>query len=150
MDHNLARALADAGSDLDRALSAILSHFAAQIGTIHILEADGMLHLRAHTAGLPAPVLAATRIIPIGKGIAGLAVQRKEPVNLCNLQTDTSGAARPGARATGAGGSICVPILRGDMAVGALGIATIAEREFSADEIAVLQDAAATLGLAVN
>jgi GAF domain-containing protein len=150
MDHPLSRALVDAGHDLDRALSAILGHFGAQIGTIHVLEADGMLHLRAHTAGLPEPVLAATRVIPIGKGIAGLAVQRKEPVNLCNLQTDTSGAARPGARATGAGGSICVPILRGDHAVGALGIATVAEREFTADEIASLQDAAGTLALAMD
>ena len=35
--------------------------------------------------------------------------ERAEPVTACNLQTDTSGDVRPGARATGLQGSICVP-----------------------------------------
>ncbi len=124
--------------DLNRALLVILAHFRAQIGTIHLLEADGLLHLRAHTPGIPEPVLEATRVIPIGKGIAGLAVERKEPINLCNLQQDATGDVRPGARATQAMGSICVPMFDGDRAVGALGIATMHERTFQDDEIAAL------------
>src|SRR5260370_40544657 len=59
------------GSDLDQSLSLILAHFQAQVGTIHTLGADGLLHLRAHSPGIPEPVLAATRVIPIGKGMAG-------------------------------------------------------------------------------
>jgi GAF domain-containing protein len=127
--------------DADRALQIILDHFRAQIGTIHVLEADGMLHLRAHTAGIPQPVLAASRVIPVGKGIAGLAVQRKAPVNMCNLQTDASGDARPGARTTGAMGSICVPLFVGEEVVGALGIASLAERTFTPEEEALLMEA---------
>src|SRR5439155_4829416 len=73
------------GPDLDQSLSLILAHFHAQLGTIHTLEADGLLHLRAHSPGIPEPVLAATRVIPIGKGIAGLAVERRAPMNVCNL-----------------------------------------------------------------
>jgi len=121
-------------SDFDAALALILADFKAQIGTIHVLEGDGMLHLRANSKGIPEPVLAASRVIPVGKGIAGLAVERKAPVNLCNLQTDKSGDARPGAKATGAMGSLCVPILDGEKAVGALGIASMGERQFTREE----------------
>jgi signal transduction protein with GAF and PtsI domain len=128
------------GPDLEQSLRAIVAHFQAQIGTIHTLESDGMLHMRAHTPGIPDAVLAVTQVIPVGKGIAGLAVERKAPVNLCNLQQDKSGDARPGARATGAMGSLCVPMLVGDEVVGALGIATMGERNFTDDEVATLLD----------
>jgi signal transduction protein with GAF and PtsI domain len=128
------------GPDLEQSLRAIVAHFQAQIGTIHTLESDGMLHMRAHTPGIPDAVLAVTQVIPVGKGIAGLAVERKAPVNLCNLQQDKSGDARPGARATGAMGSLCVPMLVGDEVVGALGIATMGERNFTDHEVATLLD----------
>src|SRR5215831_15607821 len=121
-------------ADYNEALVQILGEFKAQIGTIHTLEADGMLHMRAHSPGIPEPVLEASRVIPIGKGIAGLAVERKAAVNMCNLQKDASGDARPGARATGAMGSLCVPMMDGERAVGALGIASIGERQFTKEE----------------
>jgi signal transduction protein with GAF and PtsI domain len=146
----LEASLADAGTDFDQVLRAVVAHFKAQIGTIHTLGPDGQLHMRAHTPGIPEQVLAATRVIPVGKGIAGLAVQRKEPVNLCNLQSDNSGAARPGARATGAMGSLCVPIMAGDDAVGALGIAVLGERTFSDAETAELLAAGRSLARVVS
>ena len=128
------------GSDLDRSLSLILARFHAQLGTIHTLGADGLLHLCAHSPGIPEPVLAATRVIPIGKGMAGLAVERRAPINVCNLQQDKSGDVRPGAQATGAMGSLCVPLLEGDKAVGALGIASLGERTFTDAEVRELLD----------
>jgi len=128
------------GSDLDQSLSLILAHFHAQLGTIHTLGIDGLLHLRAHSAGIPEPVLAAARVIPIGKGMAGLAVERRAPINVCNLQQDKSGDVRPGAQATGAMGSLCVPLLEGDKAVGALGIASLGERTFTDAEVRELLD----------
>jgi GAF domain-containing protein len=94
--------------------------------------------LKAASAGIPRPVLDAVRLVPIGKGMAGLAVQRKEPVSVCNLQTDASGAARPGAKATGMEGALVVPLLIGDEAVGALGIANRAPRAFTPEETALL------------
>src|SRR6266566_2249126 len=128
------------GPDLDQSLSLILAHFHAQLGTIHTLGAAGLLHLRAHSPGIPEPVLAATRVIQIGKGIAGLAVERRAPINVCNLQQDKSGDVRPGAQATGAMGSLCVPMLNGDKAVGALGIASLGERTFTDAEVSELLD----------
>ena len=141
----LRSALEGLGPDFEQSLRVIVAHFKAQIGTIHTLGPDGMLHMRAHTPGIPEPVLAATQVIPIGKGIAGLAVERKAPVNLCNLQKDQSGDVRPGARATGAMGSVCVPMMSGDRAVGALGIAMTGERDFTDEEVAALLDAGTLL-----
>ncbi len=120
------------------ALRAIQDAFAAALGTIHCLGPDDHLHLVAASPGLPAPVLAASRRIPLGKGIAGEAARTAQPVTLCNLQTDTSGVARPGARATGAGGSLCVPILDGARVVGTLGIGWMHERAITDDEAARL------------
>jgi len=121
-------------------LQRIVQSFEADSGTIHFLERDGMLHLAAASAGMPEPVLAIIRTIPVGKGMAGLAVERAQPVDACNIQTDTSGDVRPGAKATGLAGSIVVPIFDGEVVVGALGIANRAERVFTADEISRLMD----------
>jgi hypothetical protein len=96
------------------ALDVILGHFRADMGMIHRLNAaDQHLELVATSDGIPEPVLAAARRIPLGKGIAGETAQTGRPVSMCNLQTDTSGVARPGAKATGAQG---VPL--GDVPVG--------------------------------
>ncbi len=119
------------------ALELALGRFRAESGTIHLLS-GGLLQLKAHAAGIPPPVLAMIRAIPVGKGMAGLAVERRAPVTACNLQTDASGDVRPGARATQMKGSIVVPILRGGEAVGALGIANREERTFSEEEVALL------------
>jgi len=122
----------------DGALARVLERFAADSGTIHLLKEDGVLHLVAASAAIPAVVVETVRLVPVGKGMAGLAVERRQPVNACNIQTDTSGDVRPGARATGLLGSIVVPLLRGGDAVGALGIANHRERVFTDAEAALL------------
>ena len=127
-----------AASDRNRALRLTLGRFSADTGTIHELGSDGVLHLTAWTEGIPDHLLPLIRDVPVGKGIAGLAVERKAPVDLCNLQTDDSGTARPKARETGVKGSLCVPMMAGERAVGALGIGTLEEREFREDEIELL------------
>ncbi len=136
-DHFLDQVRAEA-QDRNRALRLTLDHFRADTGTIHELGSDGVLHLTAWTESIPDHLLPLIRDVPVGKGIAGLAVERKEPVDLCNLQTDDSGTARPKARETGVKGSICVPMMAGDRAVGALGMGALEEREFREDEIELL------------
>jgi len=131
----------------DDALALVLAHFRAASGTLHRLR-DGALQLSAHSAGLPPPVLALIRVVPIGKGMAGLAAERKAPVTACNLQTDTSGDVRPGARATGLKGSLVVPLLAGDDVRGTLGIANLEEREFDAAETELLLAAGRVLARA--
>ena len=119
-------------------LDEIIAKFAADSGTIHFLEEDGLLHLSAASAGMPPPVMAMIQKIPVGKGMAGLAVERRKPVSACNIQTDTGGDVRPCARATELAGAIVVPIFHGDAVVGALGIANRAERTFTDAEVATL------------
>jgi GAF domain-containing protein len=125
---------------LQDVLRLTMEHFRADTGTIHLLASDGVLHLKAASAGIPEPVLQAVKLVPIGKGMAGLAVERREPVSVCNLQTDSSGNVRPGAKATGMEGALVVPVLSGDRAVGALGIANRAPRTFTPDETALLTE----------
>ena len=129
-----------AASGFDAALACILTAFGADSGTIHLLGDDGVLHLRAASPEIPAVVIETVRRVPVGKGMAGLAVERAEPVNSCNIQTDATGDVRPGARATGLQGSIVVPLLLDGRAIGAVGIANHRERTFSDDEAAALLD----------
>jgi len=136
-----------AATDYTAALQSIISHFRADSGTIHMLESEGVLHLKAASQGLPEAVLAAVRLVPVGKGMAGLAVERGVPVDTCNLQSDATGNVKPGARATGMEGAIVVPIFKGEKAVGALGIANRATRTFSPEETALLMEAGRTIAL---
>ena len=126
-------------TDLTQTLARILADVAADSGTIHLIEADGVLHLRAASVGIPPPVLEAVRLVPVGKGMAGLAVERNEPITACNIQTDGSGDVRAGARATGLQGAIALPIRNAHgVAVGCLGVANVRERTFTDAEIAQL------------
>jgi L-methionine (R)-S-oxide reductase len=138
----------EAGS-YSEALELTIAHFRADSGTIHMLESDGLLHLKAASRGLPEAVLAIVRTVPVGKGMAGLAVERAEPVGACNIQTDASGDVRPGARATRMEGAVVVPIFDGEKAVGALGIANRAERTFSGEETALLIEVGRALALSL-
>lgn len=137
---NLINCIEQSGDD-EEILRLIIAHFNADSGTVHLVGEDGHLHLATASAGLPPQVIDAIRTIPIGKGMAGLAVDRRQPVNACNIQTDGSGDVRPGARATNLAGAIVVPMMRGEEAVGALGIANSAERTFTQEEVDELMEA---------
>jgi len=116
-------------------IAAIVGRLKADSGTIHLVGADGLLHLQAATPGFPEVVLATIQTIPVGKGMAGLAAQRRLPVDACNIQTDTTGDVRPGARATALSGAIVVPIFRGDAVIGTLGVGNRSERVFTPAEV---------------
>ena len=125
-------------------LEEIIRRFGADTGSVHLIE-DGVLVLKAHH-GLPPRVIEIVSRVPIGKGMAGLAAERNEPVSSCNIQTDQTGDVNSGARATGVNGAIVVPIRdsRGEVR-GALGIGVHHDYEYSADETARLLATAAQL-----
>jgi GAF domain-containing protein len=138
-----------AGDGFSAALQLLVRHFNAEIGTIHRLDPlDGYLYLIAATPGTPEPVLAATRRIAPGKGIAGQAAQTGRPVSHCNLQT--SGSVPAGAKTTGAQGALCVPIFAGDRIVGTVGIGCRGERVFSPAETEDLLTAGQAMAPAVE
>ncbi|MEO6597409.1 MAG: GAF domain-containing protein [Planctomycetota bacterium] len=124
----------------DAVLERITRHFECPVGTVHLLDAkDGMLHLTSQR-GLPPPVLDKVQVIPIGKGMAGIAAERREPVQVCNLQSDQSGVVRPGAKLTQMEGSLAAPMLAGDVLCGVLGIAKPVAYDFSEAETKLLMD----------
>jgi L-methionine (R)-S-oxide reductase len=97
-------------SDLQSRLAAFLEAHGAVAGTVHRLE-DGALRLAAHHH-IPPAVVERTRVIPEGKGMAGLAWQRGVPVQTCDLQADPTGDVQPGARAVDAGSAVALPVGR--------------------------------------
>jgi len=135
---------------LEQVLRATLKHFNSETGTIHRLDAEKqLLHLTAY-AGLPPQMLDIVKTIPVGKGIAGETAAKNRPVTICNLQTDSSGVAKPGAKQTGVGGALCVPIHVGEKMVGTFGIGTMREHEYSAAEINRLLDIAKLVGAKIG
>jgi signal transduction protein with GAF and PtsI domain len=135
-------------NDLEQILRDSLAQFRSETGTIHRLdEQTQLLHLVAHV-GLPPQLIDVVTTIPVGKGIAGETVARNRPVTICNLQTDTSGVAKPGAKQTGVGGAVCVPVRIGGNTgkiVGTFGIGTVREYQYTAAEINALLDLANSL-----
>jgi hypothetical protein len=113
-------------------------------GSVHELEGD-LLTLRA-SLNLPPPVVAATRTIPKGKGMAGLAWEREKPVLTCNLKTDDTGDVRPGAKAVQAAAAIAIPVTDASGAIRAVvGIAFREERDFSNEDLSAFESAARAL-----
>ena len=131
-------------------LARVLANFACVTGTLHRTDpTTGLLALMAHH-GIPPQVLPMLlpKIdnIPFGKGIAGCAAQRKEAVQLCNLQEDLGGVAKPDARKTNVQGALAVPIIGADgKVIGVLGIGKMQPYEFNDSEVAELNAVAALI-----
>ncbi|HJT77495.1 MAG TPA: GAF domain-containing protein [Gemmataceae bacterium] len=135
---------------LTRVLELALAHFGCAVGTVHDLDpASGLLRLRAQR-GIPDMLLPRVQRIPVGKGMAGIAAERREAVQVCNLQTDASGVAKPAAKDTRMEGSIAAPMLVGGELRGVLGVAKPTPYEFTAEETALLLEAAEAVGTALG
>ncbi len=136
--------------DWNETLAHILKSFECVTGTMHRTDAStGLLTLIAHQ-GIPPQVLPILlpKIdnIPFGKGIAGCAASRKEAVQLCNLQEDLGGVAKPDARKTNVQGALAVPVLGAEgKVIGVLGIGKMQPYEFTAVEISDLDCCAALI-----
>ncbi len=128
--------------DWSAILRAILADFGCQTGTLHRSTPDGRTLVLVCQIGIPANLIDRISSIPYGKGIAGAAAEREQPVTLCNLQQDLEGVARPDARASGVGGSIAVPVFARGKVIGTLGIGMAAAHEFSAIERQKIEAAA--------
>lgn len=117
-------------------LAAILEEFSCHSGTLHRCPPDeSELELVAQI-GIPKALLGKISTIPIGKGIAGAAAETRAPVELCNLQQDLGGVARPDARQTEVSGSLAVPIFHpeSDQVIGTLGVGMHVPHSFTEEE----------------
>jgi L-methionine (R)-S-oxide reductase len=132
----------DREKGFQKTLAHILSNFQSETSTIHLLDPEKQLLQLSAQVGLPPQMLDVVKTIPVGKGIAGQTAAQNKPVTICNLQTDSSGVAKPGAKQTGVGGALCVPMHRDGKIVGTLGIGTQREHEYTAEEIERLREVA--------
>lgn len=128
-------------------LAAILDEFQCQTGTLHRCPPDGPELEMVCCIGVPDSLLEKISRIPFGKGIAGAAAATRQPVELCNLQQDLGGVAKPDARQTRVSGSLAVPVFHpeGGQVIGTLGVGMQAPHDFSEVEKARLAEHAATL-----
>lgn len=134
---------------LQTMLDRVVERFGCAVGTMHRWDAvAGLLQLQVQR-GLPAALLDRVRQIPLGKGMAGIAAERREPVQVCNLQTDVSGVAQARAKETRMEGSVAVPMLVGGEVRGVLGVAKPVAYEFTAAECTLLLEIAAAIGSAI-
>jgi putative methionine-R-sulfoxide reductase with GAF domain len=122
--------------DWTTVLSTVLKDFECVTGTIHRTDSQtGLLVLTAHQ-GIPPFVLDKIQSIPFGKGIAGCAAERREAVQLCNLQIDATGVAKLAAKQTNVQGALAIPLINDEnKVVGVLGIGKMQPHEFSDEEI---------------
>jgi signal transduction protein with GAF and PtsI domain len=134
-------------SDYTSWLSNVLTEFSCQTGTIHRSTSDGTHLDLVAQIGVPEFLLDKISYIPFGKGIAGAAAATREPVELCNLQQDLGGVARPDARQTKVSGSLAVPIFSADgsAVLGVLGVGMQDPHDFSDAEKQQLADFAKVL-----
>ncbi|PHX58279.1 MAG: GAF domain-containing protein [Opitutia bacterium] len=133
--------------DWHAVLVKVLENFACVTGTIHRTNPSTGLLMLLTQHGIPPHVLPMLlpKIdnIPFGKGIAGCAAQRKEAVQLCNLQEDLGGVAKPDAQKTNVQGALAVPIVGADgKVIGVLGIGKMQPYEFNDSEVADLNSVA--------
>ena len=130
----ISAALSKPDAGWEQVLSELISAFDCTTGTIHFLnKKTNLLELQAHQ-GIPEFLLPRLKEIPIGKGMAGIAAERREAVEMCNLQTDDSGVARPAAKETKVEGSIAVPMLLDGELYGTFGVAKPVPYDFTEEE----------------
>ncbi|MEE3054002.1 MAG: GAF domain-containing protein [Planctomycetota bacterium] len=135
----------DLSARLQAGVEELAEQFQARSCTFHrAIEDNTFLELVAQT-GLPPHIAELSTRIPFGKGMAGICAQRREPVTMCNLQTDDSGVARPAARDTRVEGAVVVPLLIDDRVAATLGIGKGEEYDYSDDELQALEKCAAVL-----
>ncbi len=90
-------------------LTAFLAAHGGVAGTVHRVDETGELALTG-AVNIPPPVQQLVARVPRGKGMAGLAFERNEPVSTCNIQTDATGQVRPGAKMIGAQAGVALPV----------------------------------------
>src|SRR5688572_24210338 len=95
--------------NMDAWLEAFLADQGAVSGTVHINE-NGTLKL-ASAVNIPEKVREIVAVVPSGKGMAGLALERGETIHTCNLKEDASGSVKPGAKAVDAQAAVAIPVL---------------------------------------
>ncbi|MBC8422406.1 MAG: GAF domain-containing protein [Chloroflexi bacterium] len=144
----VASASLDLPTVLESSLDRILAVMGSGVGAIHLLdETKGVLHLTAWR-GIPLDLVAKIDPVPVGSGLASWVIEHGEPLVVPDIATGP----RP-LLAIPTGGSrayVGVPILARGQVLGVLSVVGERERQFKAEEVALLVSIASQVGVAME
>jgi two-component sensor histidine kinase len=123
--------------------------FSYRVVTVRLLDADrGELILRATQATNKA--YQRKRAIKLGESIAGKAIHLKKPVFIDDVQNDSDYIGHDLAEEQGLRSMICIPLIVQNRPVGVMSCYTGEIRQFSEDEIAILETLAKQAAVSIE
>jgi phosphotransferase system enzyme I (PtsP) len=128
---------------LDRIVVQIASNMVAEVCSVYVLRADGVLELYA-TEGLNKESVH-TAQLKMGEGLVGTIAASAQPLNLSDAQSHPAFAYLPETGEELFHSFMGVPILRAGRALGVLTVQNRAQRHYSDDEVEALETVAMVL-----
>src|SRR6516165_4541018 len=128
---------------LDKTVSQIAANMVAEVCSVYVLRADGVLELYA-TEGLNREAVHLTTLRK-GEGLVGLIAETAEPLALADAQLHPAFSYRPETGEEIYSSFLGVPILRGGNTLGVLVVQNKARRTYPEEEIEALQTTAMLL-----
>ncbi|MTI18254.1 phosphoenolpyruvate--protein phosphotransferase [Rhodobacteraceae bacterium RKSG542] len=125
---------------LDKIVQLIAANVVAEVCSVYILRADGVLELYA-TIGLNKNAVHKTAL-RVGEGLVGLIASDARPLNLPNAQAHPAFAYRPETGEDSYNSFLGVPILRAGRTLGVLVVQNMSHRTYFEDEVEALQTTA--------
>lgn len=122
---------------LDKIVRLIAANVVAEVCSVYILRADGVLELYA-TEGLNKDAVHQTSL-KVGEGLVGLISSDARPLNLPNAQAHPAFAYRPETGEENYNSFLGVPILRAGRTLGVLVVQNKDHRTYFEDEVEALQ-----------
>jgi len=134
---------------LDRVVGSAVELFGSSVSRLWLVDEGGeTLSLRAHAGSLSEdPGIMRFRV---GEGLVGQIVATKAPLVIADLREDARAVNRERHRIDGVISYAGAPMLLGDRALGALGIALREPHEFSEEEVSLLQSLANHAAIAIE
>ena len=128
---------------LDRIVVQIASNMVAEVCSVYVLRADGVLELYA-TEGLNKESVH-TAQLKMGEGLVGTIAASAQPLNLSDAQSHPAFAYLPETGEELFHSFLGVPILRAGRSLGVLVVQNRAQRHYSDDEVEALETVAMVL-----
>ena len=128
---------------LDKIVVLIAANMVAEVCSMYVLRADGVLELYA-TEGLN-PSAVHNTSLSLGEGLVGLIAAEAEPLNLSDAQHHPAFAYRPETGEEVYSSFLGVPILRAGRTLGVLVVQNRARRIYTEEEVEALQTTAMVL-----
>ncbi|MQT12179.1 phosphoenolpyruvate--protein phosphotransferase [Segnochrobactrum spirostomi] len=122
---------------LDKIVVQIAANMVAEVCSVYLLRADGVLELFA-TEGLNRAAVHQTSL-KVGEGLVGLIAAEAHPLNLATARSHPAFAYRPETGEEIYNGFLGVPILRAGRMLGVLVVQNRAHRTYSDEEVEALQ-----------